>query len=93
MIGTLESGIDIRQGTNVGPGKFVKKSKHRAFNKRKAGTKCAKICYKKHIKLENICRPWKKNPKFNKRRAFNTAVGPGKRFKINKRRNYLYSGL
>ena len=34
-----------------------------------------------------------KIPKFNKRRAFNKAVGPGKNFKINKRRGYVYSGL
>ena len=29
-----------------------------------------------------------KLPKFNKRRAFNKAVGPGKKSKINKRRAY-----
>ena len=57
---SLESGIDIGQGINVGPGKFVKKSKRGALNKRRAWTKCAKLCYKKPIKLENICRPWKK---------------------------------
>ena len=34
-----------------------------------------------------------KNPKFNKRRAFNKAVGPGKKSKINKRRAYVYSGI
>ena len=34
-----------------------------------------------------------KIPKFNKRRAFNKAVGPGKISKINKRRDYVYSGL
>ena len=55
--------------------------------------KCANLCYKKPIKLENICRPWIKIPKFNKRRAFNKAVGPGKKFKSNKRRAYVYSGL
>ena len=22
--------------------------------------KCANLCYKNHIKLENICRPWEK---------------------------------
>ena len=27
---TLESGIDVGQGINVGPGKFVKKNKRRA---------------------------------------------------------------
>ena len=32
-------------------------------------------------------------PKFDKRRAFDKAVGPGKKFKINKRRAYVYSGL
>ena len=32
---TLESGIDVGQGINVGPGKFVKKNKHKAMNKRR----------------------------------------------------------
>ena len=31
--------------------------------------------------------------KFNKRRAFNKAVGPGKISEINKRRAYVYSRL
>ena len=34
-----------------------------------------------------------KIPKFNKRRAFNKAVGPGKKSKNNKRTAYVYSGL
>ena len=34
-----------------------------------------------------------KIPKFNKRRAFNKAVKPGKKSKMNKRRAYVYSGL
>ena len=34
-----------------------------------------------------------KNQNFNKRRAFNNAVGPGKKSKINKRRAYVYFGL
>ena len=29
---TLKSGIDVGQGITVGPGKFVKKNKHRALN-------------------------------------------------------------
>ena len=29
---TLESGIDVGQGINVGPGKFGKKNKRRALN-------------------------------------------------------------
>jgi len=33
-----------------------------------------------------------KFPKFNKCRAFNEAVGPGKKSKINKCRAYVYSG-
>ena len=33
---TLESGIDVGQGITLGPGKFVKKNKHRALNKRRA---------------------------------------------------------
>ena len=32
---TLESGIDVRQGITVGPGKFVEKHKRRALNKRR----------------------------------------------------------
>jgi hypothetical protein len=34
-----------------------------------------------------------KIPRFYKCRAFNKAVGPGKKSKINKRRAYVYSGL
>ena len=30
---TLESGIDVGQGINVGPGKFGKSNKRRVFNK------------------------------------------------------------
>ena len=33
---TLESGTDVGQGITVGPGKFVKKNKRRALNKRRA---------------------------------------------------------
>ena len=33
-----------------------------------------------------------KIPKFNKRRAFNKNVGPGKTSKINKPRTYVNSG-
>ena len=29
---SLDSGIDVGQGINVGPGKFVKKNKRRALN-------------------------------------------------------------
>jgi hypothetical protein len=36
FIGTLESIIDVGHGINVGPGKFVKKNKRRALNKRRA---------------------------------------------------------
>ena len=32
IIATLESGIDVGQLINVGPGKFVKKNKRRALN-------------------------------------------------------------
>ena len=34
---TLESGIDVGQGINVGPGKFVKKNKRRALTLKEAG--------------------------------------------------------
>ena len=33
---TLASGIDVGQGINIGSGKFVKKNKRRALNKRMA---------------------------------------------------------
>ena len=33
---TLESGIDVGQGINVGPRKFAKKNKRRALNKHRA---------------------------------------------------------
>ena len=36
IICTLESLIDIGQGISVGPGRFSKKNKHRALNKRRA---------------------------------------------------------
>ena len=32
----LESGIDVGQGINIGHGKFGKKNKNRALNKRRA---------------------------------------------------------
>ena len=33
---SLESGIDVGQGINVGPGKLVKKNKRRTLHKRRA---------------------------------------------------------
>ena len=36
FLNTLESGIDVGQGINVEPGKFVKKNNRRALNKRRA---------------------------------------------------------
>ena len=36
QITTLESGIDVGQRISVGPGKFDKKNKRRALNKRRA---------------------------------------------------------
>ena len=33
---TLESGIDVGQGINVGPGKFGKNNKRRPWNKHRA---------------------------------------------------------
>ena len=32
LVYTLDSGIDVRQGKRVGPGKFGIKNKHRALN-------------------------------------------------------------
>ena len=49
--------------------------------------------------LQKTHQTWKylyamaKIPKFNKRRAFDKDVGPGKESKINKHRAYVYSGL
>ena len=54
-----------------------------------------KLC---NVLLQKIHQTWKymkamkKVPKFNKRMAFNKAVGPGK-FQNDKRRAYVYSGL
>ena len=67
---TLESGIDVGQGP-IGPGKFVKK------NKRRAWTKCANLCYKNPIKLENICRPWEKFQKGIPIRKWRDTFGRG----------------
>jgi hypothetical protein len=36
IMSTLESGIDVGQGINVGHGNFAKKNKRRALNKRRA---------------------------------------------------------
>ena len=36
QLSTLESGIDVGQEITIGPGKFFKKNKHRALNKRRA---------------------------------------------------------
>jgi hypothetical protein len=54
-------------------------NEHRALNKDR--------------KLENIRSPWKKIPKFDKRRTSYKVVGPGKKYKVNKRRAHVYSGL
>ena len=35
-LSTLESVIDVGQGISIGPGRFGKKNKHRALNKRRA---------------------------------------------------------
>ena len=32
LLDTLDSGIDVGQGINIGPGKFGKKNKHRALS-------------------------------------------------------------
>jgi hypothetical protein len=72
---TIESGIDVGQRINVGCGKFGKKNKRRALNKRKA-SESRRYCHFTFI--QNF-------PNFDKRRAFNKAVGPGKKSKIDKR--------
>ena len=86
---TRESGIDVGQRITIGCGKFIKKNKHRALNKRRAWTKCANLCYKSTPYLQIL----EKIPKFYKCRAFNMVVGLGKKSKINKRRAYIYSWL
>ena len=42
----------------AGNNRKTKKNKRRALNKHRAWTKCANLCNKKAIKLENFCRPW-----------------------------------
>ena len=49
---TLDSGIDVGHGINVGPGKFVKKNKHTALNRRRAWTKCANYVTKNPFNLK-----------------------------------------
>ena len=41
---SLDSGIDVGQGINVGPGKFVKKNKRRDLNNCRACIKGANLC-------------------------------------------------
>ena len=53
---TLESGINVGQGINVRPGKFVKNKKRGTLNKQKVQS----YIKKPPIKLENTRRPWKK---------------------------------
>ena len=60
---TLESVIDVGQGINVGPGKFVK----------------MQIMLQKTCKTWKKYVGHGKNSKFNKRGAFNKAVEPGKK--------------
>jgi hypothetical protein len=57
---TLESGIDVGQGINVGPGNFGKNNKCRALNKHRAWNKMCKLLLKTTKKLENISSPRKK---------------------------------
>ena len=40
---TLDSGIDVGQEIKVGPGKFGKKNKHGALNKRRVCKICQKV--------------------------------------------------
>ena len=55
--------------------------------------KMYKAMLKKTHQTSKHLQAMEKIPKSNKRRAFNKAVGPGKKSKINKRRAYIYSGL
>ena len=81
MSATLESGIDKGQGIHVGPGINVG---HQNFNS--VSLQSRHCCCFITFLVQNF-------PKFNKRRAFNKAVGPEKKYKINKRRAFVYSGL
>ena len=65
---TLDSGIDIEQEINIGPGKFVKKNKRRALNNHRVWKIWQKIevfVKKKTTIFFLIC-----YTKLNKRRAF-----------------------
>ena len=53
----------------------------------------SKVMLKKPHHTWKYPKAMEKIPKFNKSRAFNKAVGPGKKSKINKHRAYVYSGL
>ena len=51
---TLEFGIDVGQGINVGPGNFGKNNKRRALNKCRASNKTWQLILKKPKKPENF---------------------------------------
>ena len=57
---TLDSGIDVGQRINVGPGNFGKNNKRRALNKCRAWNKMWQLRLKKPTKFENVHSPWKK---------------------------------
>ena len=48
---TLESGIDVGQGITIGPGKFVKKNKHRAFVPHKQNVQIYVTKYRSNLKI------------------------------------------
>ena len=77
----LESGIEVWQQINVGPWNFGKNDKSRPWiNKDRENLAYAdQKIYSLKIFLAFI-------PKFDKRRDFNNALGPGKNSKINKHR-------
>ena len=82
MASTLESGIEVGQRIIVGPGRIIVAHKQNVQSYVTKNPSNLKI-FVSHGKI----------PKFNKRRAFNKDVGPGKRFKIDKHRAYVYSRL
>ena len=82
---TQNSGIDIGQEINVGPGKFGKNNKRRALN----NSRPWKIWQNFKISIESPRPPQKNNFRFFILNLINVgpfdkAVGHGKKFKINK---------
>ena len=55
--------------------------------------KICKVMLQKSHQTYEYLQAMEKISKFNKFRDINKTVGPGKKYEINKRRSYVYSGL